>query len=876
MLIMNPLQEGLITLPTNFAKIVRIGPHKMLGLRVPGIDDTKYYSYEFDIILDVSKLASSNAWTANVRLLSSPAPRLGFTPPAFSPETWASRSRNMETACQYLEKSVSDVTIHETIFDFTSDVSNAATAVLAPGVGSMGIANNPLGSFGSGPFAPSSPYIPPPPVVAPPPPPPPGCWAPPALPPETTGETFTLTSVEPLDRDTFSLPFNHFSIAPEVQTSLGSFASNLLETQKDPASITPKLLGVVQQPVAELMQSMMYTPPLAEPSITMLQVHSPVKRVKKRLNLSETQIGSLSKFTIEISIENQYGVEISKETTEVSHSRLVNEYLTPDIPPEIDVAQTANGQISVGVRQVDPKGTSVKVFRRVVSGGANGAMASQSLTATTNQWQVILEADLKKDSGERRFVDNIVTTKQVMYRALVYGENGKPAEDFSSKVITPKAPNIALAGTACSCVAMYSATSRTAKIRISDLPKKALSIGVKRFDVTFNSYSKKMAGTGKGFTWVNQTTDVGSDTRVLLSDEEEVTFYDSTVKVDNTYIYVPVITTLYGREEHGRSGLLEIPFSIDDDEKINMSMGEATIIEDTTGTSVSFEVAASFTDFGFNEIKTTLDAGGQSGLFGDQILENRGQFAPLLGFVVERENLSTGEVESFGIVQPGTFTDNATSRGTNNVKPMVPGQRYSYITTAVMNPAETLIDTLEVSEIDTQTLQSFTRNISKFRGPMQLRKSTLKSTQGQKQVTPSRIGPSNPILQGITTVNKSIDVSIAKPVSYSTPLTVQARPDNMTLNFSYSGRLSEVDHFQVYMKSDGGRAFVGTIHNDFTSPEFSYRHKTDGYSKDYSYEVVPINTSFEELESTESVSIPPQQLSQLSPLQVEGAVVIQK
>ena len=78
------------------------------------------------------------------------------------------------------------------------------------------------------------------------------------------------------------------------------------------------------------------------------------------------------------------------------------------------------------------------------------------------------------------------------------------------------------------------------------------------------------------------------------------------------------------------------------------------------------------------------------------------------------------------------------------------------------------------------------------------------------------------------------------------------------------------------MTAGGGRAFVGTVHNDFTNPNFSYRHFTDGFTSDYSYEVVPVNTAFEELEKIQSVSIPPQLLTRLSPVQFDGATVVQK
>ena len=875
MLSFTPLQEGLITLPTNFATLIEIKVDLATG--------EKTYVYQFDVIIDVDSIATQNAWLARVKLLRDPVMTPSLDPMAFSPSIFGSVTKNLEATTHLFQKEIDSTIIHEVIWDFTSNVSNTLplTSRVSPDLlGGPSLSGSPI----AGGYVPSSPttkkstggyqytggdektkstggstqtkY---------------GSGGQPG----GSGEVLTISSSNPIDEILFSLPFTHFSIAPEIQTPLHTFASQLTSIGQDPANISPSTFSAVSQPVAEKMQSMMFTPPQAAFDRKILQIHSPVMRVKKNVSVTEKQIGLISKFTLEIAIENEWGVTISKEADEISHSKLVNEYLTPRIAPELDVSQSSNGTFSIGVRQADPKSTMIKVFRRVLP--SVNATDSTALVSSNESWEVLLETDMTTSSGEIRFRDDIATTRQLIYRAATYGENNRPAEEFASTIITPRPPKIDIGGTSCSAVANYDPQSTTVTIRLSDLPNKAVSLGVRRYDLTNHSYSKKQAGISKGFVWVSQGSDAGIDTRIKLSDSEEVIFKDSTTSPGLTYNYVPVITTLYGREEFGRPCLLSIPMSLDDDAKIGMTIGTPTILEDGASMSVNFEVGGSFTDFGFNEIKSLLDAGGQSNLFGDQVLENRGQFASLISFVIERENLSTGEIESFGIQEQGTFSDSPTTRQSNNIKDMVPGQRYSYSAKALLNPAETLIKTLDTTEIDTTTLQSFTRNVSKFRGPMQLRKSTLASTQAQvKDNIPSSLGPSNPILQGITAVNKSVDVSLSKQKSYASPLSVEARPDNVTVSWAYSGDLAEIDHFQIYMNSDGGRAFIGTIHNDFTNPNFSYRHFTDGYSQDYSYEVVPIDTRFEEIESIKSVAVPPQMLSKLAPVQVSAAKVIQK
>ena len=485
-----------------------------------------------------------------------------------------------------------------------------------------------------------------------------------------------------------------------------------------------------------------------------------------------------------------------------------------------------------------------------------------------------MDTELDINDGELRFVDEVATSSPLMYRALSVGANSKTAEKFASKVILPRQRIVTIGGTSGCCSATYDYAGKTATITISDIPKKVISVALKRYDVTFNSYATKQAGLGPGFKWVGEKP---SDQMILVAGTSEVSFKDPTVKFGMAYRYVPVLILKKGKEEVGRPALLDIPLSPSDDEKVNLTVGTPTILESGQGRSVSFSVGGEFTDFGFGEIKSLLDAGGQAGLFDDQLQENRGQFADLLSYVVERENLSTGDVESFGSMQAGTFTDSSSTRASANVKDIELGTRYAYSVGISVQSAESLLDTLETSEIDTQTLQKFKRNVSKFRGPLQLRQSTLKSTQGQlSPATPSRLTSTDPIVAGMTTVTATAELSVPSAPTSSSTILIEERSDNATLKWAYAGDISSIDHFQVYIASDGGRELVGTLHNDMTTSNFSYRHFTEGFSQDYSYEVVPISVSFEELPSITSKNVTPTLLSTLSPVQFSSATVIQK
>jgi hypothetical protein len=695
-----------------------------------------------------------------------------------------------------------------------------------------------------------------------------------ALAAEGTQEILTVSSSAPVSAVRFSLPFSHFSIGPATQMGLGSFSESLIQSTIDPGALSPSLLTSIPQPTAEAAQSMMFTPSITAVQPKSFQIQTDIKRITRCISISETLLTGYPSFVLKLTLQNNYEIEVAEITEVVSHSRLLNEFLTPKIPPELNASQVANGNISLGVKQIDPMAKKIHVYRRLAPNLDSTQSTSLSMLGSSYSWTKIVDADLDYNDGELRFVDDISTSSPLMYRATSIGENSKAAEKFASVVILPRQEVVAIGGTSGCAVPKYDYASKTATIIVSDIPKKVISVGLRRYDLTFNSYANKQAGKGPGFKWVGETA---AKQMVFVGGTDEIQFTDPTVKLGMTYKYVPVMILRRGNEEVGRPGLLSIPLSPSDDEKVSLEMGTPTILESTTGRSVSFSVAGEFTDFGFEEIAGLLDAGGQGSLFADQVSENRGQFASLLSFVVERENLSTGQVETFGAQSAGTFTDSPTTRASANVSDIELGTRYSYSTTVAVNPAETLIDTLETTEIDQTTLQQFTRSVSKFRGPLQLRRSTLKSTEAQSDYTvPSRIASTDPIQAGITTVATSAQLTVPSSTSTASSITLEERSDNVTLKWIYSGDASSIDHFQLYITSDGGRELIGTLHNDSTTDSYAYRHYTEGFSQNYSYEVVPIDLDFQEMSVITSQTVAPKLLSSLSTTQFKSATVIQK
>jgi len=347
---------------------------------------------------------------------------------------------------------------------------------------------------------------------------------------------------------------------------------------------------------------------------------------------------------------------------------------------------------------------------------------------------------------------------------------------------------------------------------------------------------------------------------VVGDEDASVNFYDKKVILGREYRYVPVAIMKRGKQIIGTDAILELPSSLDDDDKISLKTPSPVVLVKNQLPSVSFNLEATFTDFGFGEVKQALSAGGQGVLFDKDLMSERSNFAELINFLVERENFVTGEVESFGVYPAGGFEDNVDTQQEKNVSPLMSSVRYGYRITALVRSAESLFPKLVSSEQDLTSLASFQKTVGKFRNPLSLRRATLQSTARQVNVTaPSRIEPVDPFLQGRTNVQVRIEVNMPVPKKQGYAVKSENRGDNRLVTWAYYGDLSQVDHFQVFATTDGGRNLLGTVHADPASANFMFRHFTRGHSVSYRYEVHAIQLNYKVRNRYKSAIVKPKQ-----------------
>ena len=233
----------------------------------------------------------------------------------------------------------------------------------------------------------------------------------------------------------------------------------------------------------------------------------------------------------------------------------------------------------------------------------------------------------------------------------------------------------------------------------------------------------------------------------------------------------------------------------------------------------------------------------------------------MINFLVERENSKTGEVESFGVYEAGTFKDDNSTREEKNIKDLEPGVEYTYTVTALLNSPETLFPSLVRKEVDTRSLLPFSRKIAKFRNSLALSKATLASTQRQvTPSTPSPIAPNDPLIAGRT--NVQLSKTVRAPVGLRSKPTIRVEKHKRFNRIVWNSEdVDRVDHFKIYVLASGGRVLVDTVHCDDSSSEFYYRHYDKDYALEYQYLVQPVSLGYKNLKPILTRKMKPFRLS---------------
>ena len=633
-----------------------------------------------------------------------------------------------------------------------------------------------------------------------------------------------------------------------------TFSLSAVSQKIDPASITVSSVRSLGNTASKSLVSnainLVMSPAVNLPRMPVFRVAPQKKLIKFTLQVKKKRMTRASSFQLILELEDTNGVPVDDLKLEIPHAKIYNTFVTPSSAPSIEAEYIKPGVISVRTAAPkDKKARVLKVFRRLSAPTSGG-------TDFGTPWSEVFRCDIT-DNNENIFKDHIATSRPVMYRAVVYGENFKPSEKFSSTVVLPLPQFKAKQTGSLTAIPALSLSGKNVfvEVKVKDIPNDVVSIMVRRYNLTNDSFADKKSSKGPGFVYIGSNPARQTVSTVSIGPEGAVTFRDIATRNGKTYSYVPIGITKVGKQIVGSSAILEIPLS-PSRAQVSIDVGSPKLVSSNLDSmEVEFKLSAKFTDFGFSEVRRNLSAGGQKDLFDRNLLEDRDKFEKLISFLVERRNSKTGEEESFGVITGESFSDNAQLRKSSNVKNLLPGEEYTYTFTALLNTPETLFPELAKKDTDVQTLLSFSRKVAKFQNNLSLIRATLKSTSRQKDVTkPSPLEPSDPLVTGRTSVQQSIEFRVPTKTTGKNSFRVEKYRGFNRIVW-YAEDVDNIDHFKIFVVSSGGRVLIDTVHCDDASSEFYYRHYQKGFGVNFRYVVQPVDLSYENMSPIQSSTI---------------------
>lgn len=619
------------------------------------------------------------------------------------------------------------------------------------------------------------------------------------------------------------------------------------------ASLDPAMMGEkfdtirffgISSSEAESVSSILYSSPTITSPKQRFVYRTPLTKLKVQLRFRRVFIDPLSTFTVRAHFLTAKGGE-SQERLDVviNHNNIMEERLTPTKPPTLFADRMPNGSIRVSSSQTDERGKRIAIFRRK-------STASDLTTDFGTGWTKIYDS-LATTFDNISFVDRVATDRFLIYRALSYGENGKPCEDFSFDVIPPSPDIPEPANDSMTAIARYQndQTEPNVIIDVINVPTGVPAVRLRRYDVTYDSYEEAMLQSGRGFKYIDSES---GGTNADTTDSEGAVFVDRFAAPGRSYRYIPVGVSgnpnIYGTED-----LIKIPFQ-NKIAPVKIIASEAVIPDPIRAPStIVFSLSADFTDFGFSEIRKTLSSAGSQDLYDEQFQKNRSAFSSLIDFLVERKNLSTGLVESFGIVDEGEFRDDPETRLKNGVQDPIEGIEYTYSIQALVGNADSMFPSVNQERVDQSTLTIFNQALSKFKGGTTRTIGTLPSTARQFDFSILDPGtPADPRLEGLTTVREERSIVVStREAEIKVDNAVSFNRDHALIRWKYEGDRRSTDHFRISILSGNGSIVVDTVHCDPEVSSYSYRHFGNPentevrFSRSYRYEVTPISIGYE-------------------------------
>ncbi len=309
---------------------------------------------------------------------------------------------------------------------------------------------------------------------------------------------------------------------------------------------------------------------------------------------------------------------------------------------------------------------------------------------------------------------------------------------------------------------------------------------------------------------------------------------DSSVKKNHIYEYFCKLIYRDGHTEIAPHKLT-IEYLPVTNNVVETNLGKPVVLQEGGEIDVVFNMESNLIETNVDLIKRAMSEQGLYGIFQEDIIKNKEKLQNLLGYKVERTNLTTGEVEDFGILIDSKFSDKKFGK-IKGVKPVQGGFEYRYSVSTYFRSPETLISTF-TRTVETSTNLNYTFSPAKWLHPVTLSKGNI-VTEKALATNHAKSDFSHGSVGNISTVN----VSLANVL----PSLYEGKASRLSnkyvlIQWKVQGELSKIDHFIVILEMLGMRKIVGKCHNISDANYFQFLDSLDeGEHGALTYHILPV------------------------------------
>ena len=518
-------------------------------------------------------------------------------------------------------------------------------------------------------------------------------------------------------------------------------------------------------------------------------------------------------FYIVFVLKDKDNIPVQKLIKNVKHGKNVAIMRLPKIAPSISVLPVSKlGKNVLEIRQNDPNGVGINLYRKTVFA---------SKVATDAEYTFIGKINLTSSDGPKIVEDFVSNGNQIIYRAITFGEDEQLGFEYSSAVAKPftTGRGMKLDSKKKTFVGMsYDITNTGINISLLNMPTGPSSVILMKRDLTAN----------KASVYVDKPR------LISKNGSEQIIFKDSNVSKGRIYEYSYRLIYKDGSEAAG-SNVLTIEYVPETNNIVTTQIINPRIVEKGTDYDAEFTLESSFINSGEDELRKVLSQQGLSDFFNSDLkIEN---LQNLIAYGIVRNNLTTGEIEDFGIVADKDFSDIKFGR-VKGVKPIKNGNEYEYSVTTLFRSPITLLENYVKEVVDEKNPDnSYSFQPFFWLHPVSLKegniitKRSLVRYHAKTQFSFGEVG---------NIIKTTLSLSDTLPSIYEGNAT-KINSKLIKIQWKLQGTANKVQYYIVVLDMLGMKTVVGKTHSITNTNYFEfYDELTNNEKGSLSYTIIPV------------------------------------